>query len=184
MSLPAMSLEEHLHEARCVIGKWTYTYEGWRWHEDCIAHVANAMMKAHYKFDESLGFTRSTYIVTSGRYAIKDYRRIQALRAKRQQQCKTLDAFYPDVINNDPIIDFDKLKELNQRLLSSGFITKQARKYLNLYYVQHLSVKEITKKLGVSKQAVNQSINTAIKNLKKFVANDKMKQEYQNCYYS
>ena len=62
------SLKDYWHEAKRVIGKWGK----WEWQKDdeCVAFVSYWMMRADWKYDPDKGAKRSTYRISSGRWAL------------------------------------------------------------------------------------------------------------------
>ena len=157
MSLPAMILEEHLEEARGLIKHFGMnTHEkNWSRNPDCLDIVARNMMNAHYNFDESLGFQRSTYVVNAGKWGICKYRHMMAKAKNISLYCHEINDSVCDPINDDLDTDFDGINSLAKVILNHKKLEKKERLYLKLYYIKGIIMTDISKKLGIYKQKIS-----------------------------
>lgn len=207
MNLPTMTMDEHTYEAKCIIGKFAKRSEksSWAFSYDCVEMVTEAIIKAHYKFDPSKGFKRSTYIVTAGRFAILKFKTKLAKELKKREEHENNDTSnwnikcnksipydndtnginfngIVDWANNEEEIDHDKIKQLAHKFINSGLLTDKQKNNIKMYYIDGMSAQSIANTLGVSKHCVQLSINGGLKCLQEYMVTNKLKQKFENCY--
>jgi RNA polymerase sigma factor (sigma-70 family) len=183
-------VESYLQEARAMIGRF-----GSSWmikDQDVVGNVASAIAKAEHDYDPSRGNKRVTVRITYGRYQIiKELRNIK--RWQNRPTHFSMDApIYGgfDGYNDDPSgscrnndvedyrepsyiervreenIEYNKAK-VKRIIKENKTMTKKQKKYIVLRYVKGMEQKHIAKKLGCSKQAVNQVLLAGVAKLKK-----------------
>ena len=90
------TLKDYWHEAKRVIGKWGQW--AWQCDDECVAFVAYWMMRADWKYDPSKGAKRSTYRISSGRWALVSW--AGNLKKRDEKAKKTLSLNY-EIKGND-----------------------------------------------------------------------------------
>jgi RNA polymerase sigma factor (sigma-70 family) len=183
------TLQNYLDEARGMIARW-----GPRWmikDDDANANVATAIAKAEYNFDPSRGNKRITVRITYGRYEIiKEIRNIKkwsnrpkhfSIDTERTTKNEYTGSSIQRRTDNDPkdyrepeYSDIEIEEEIEyKKALARSIIRKnktmtgKQKEYITMKYVKGMTEKNMSEKLGCSKQAVNQVIRAAITNLKK-----------------
>ena len=177
------SLQSYIEEAKAIIKRW-----GAPWmvkDEDVVANVASAIAKAEYDFDPSRGNKRVTVRVTYGRYAVyNEFRRVKRIDDTRPPHLSIdlehervhggsnysfdiEDHREPDI---PPVEETeamsDRTKYIRGIIRKSKTLTSKQKKYLRTRYITGISQAEMAEKYSCSKQAVNQVINSGIKNLR------------------
>ncbi len=184
MTLPAMTLEEHLDEARGLIKHFGMNAheKDWCRNPDCVDIVVRNMIHAHYNFDESLGFKRSTYIVKAGKYGITTYRNRLAKTKITSIYNLQEGMSIADPINDDLETDFYTINKLADSILKNTKLTKKERNYLELYYIKSMSLPDIGKQLGISKQTIWQGIRRGLDRLMQSADFNDHKEQFEDCY--
>jgi len=170
------TIKEYLKEARYVIIKWG-DFNMLK-DDDAIADVAHNLMLAEWKYDPTKGASRLTHRINYGKYAVLD------IYKKRKKNSK-----YKHITINQAESDREKAgiiltderfqKEENHRMsvetveniLSNKSINQTQKGYMRERYINGKTFQEIANEFGVSRQAVQQSIANALKNLKKVLSN-------------
>ncbi|RKD32319.1 sigma-70 family RNA polymerase sigma factor [Thermohalobacter berrensis] len=93
-----------------------------------------------------------------------------------EEDMELIDTIQSKSLNQEEII----VKREDNEILHSSFLklTKRQRQVISLFYVNNLSIKEISKKLGISYRTVVNTKATAIKKLKKFLEKNSKKTSF------
>jgi len=159
--------------------------------EDAISNIATAIMFADWTWDENhIGksgkkCSKYTYRNLRGIWAIKSYLVRQKRKNKYKvdsinisidedgsQLCSILDGNYEPPIEK---ILKSELRELLEDVISCGIITDRQEKYLRSYYFDSMSYSEIGRERGVSRQAVHDAVNRAVKSLEEALSSGEIK---------
>ena len=129
--------------------------------------------------------SKHTYRTLRGIWAIKSYLVRQKRKSKNKtnsintsidedgtQLCSILEGDYELPIQN---ILKSELRELLEDVISCGIITDQQEKYIRAYYFDSMSYSEIARKNGISRQAVHDGVNRAIKSLEETLSSGELK---------
>lgn len=177
-------MKSYLEEAQAMIGRF-----GSVWmlkSEDIIANVASAIAKAEHNFDPERGVKRVTVRITYGRnQIIKEFRRIKRLinrplhfsieadRTNDEGNTFTSDIGHVEDYREPDTPEIErkenersKTKYVRGIIRDSKSMTNKQKKYLRLRYITGLSVVDIAKRQGCSKQAVSQVLLAGVKSLK------------------
>tara|TARA_R100000008_G_C3583619_1_gene170436 strand:- start:2155 stop:2790 length:636 start_codon:yes stop_codon:yes gene_type:complete len=192
-SLVFENLHEYLRHAKRMIGYFARGSLGKQMlaSEDAISNVATAIMFADWTWDENYTGKRGqkcskhTYRNLRGIWAIKSYLVRQKRKSKNKinsintsidedgtQLCSILEGDYELPIQN---ILKSELRELLEDVISCGIITDQQEKYIRAYYFDSMSYSEIARKNGISRQAVHDGVNRAIKSLEETLSSGELK---------
>lgn len=193
------SLDFYLNLAKKIIAKMAPTFfnglskEMLR-SEDAIAFVANAIMMGDWRWkkktsDQENYKTLYSYRNQCGIWAIQTYvtKQYKNKNNKRKIQAKySLSYSNEDDVNlQDIIADTDQQepidlledkedKESLQNLVSSLFdleiISDKQKEFIRLYYFQNMTLEKIGKKFSVTREAVRQSIRSALQKIRKLVS--------------
>ena len=167
------SLKDYWNEAKRVIGRWGQ----WEWQldDECVAFVAYWMMRADWKYDPTKGAKRSTYRISSGRWALVSW--AGKLKKQNAKAKETLSLNYEIKDGDDSYVEFgDSLIqrepeenpaiELVGKLVDHDCLSKVMKLYLKRYYVDGYNCVEIAEEFSISKQAVSEGIRRGISRLK------------------
>ena len=170
------TMNDYLKEARYVIIKWG-DFNMLK-DDDAIADVAHNLMLAEWRYDPTRGASRLTHRINYGKYAVLD------IYKKRKKESKyrhiTVNQIESDREENGIILTDESYARQEEHKLSSEFvanvlnnkcINKIQRGYMRERYINDKTFQEIADEFGVSRQAVQQSIANALKNLKKVIPN-------------
>ena len=159
--------------------------------EDAISNIATAIMFADWTWDESYTgksgkkCSKHTYRNLRAIWAIKSYLVRQKRKSKNKidsinisidengsQLCSILDSNSEPPIQN---ILKSELRDILEDVISCGIITNRQEKYLRSYYFDSMSYSEIGRKNGVSRQAVHDAVNRAVKSLGEALSSGEIK---------
>lgn len=193
------SLDFYLTLAKKIIAKMAPTFfnglskEMLR-SEDAIAFVANAIMMGDWRWKQKTSEqenykTLYSYRNQCGIWAIQTYvtKQYKSKNNKRKIKAKySLSYSNQDDVNlQDIIADIDQQepidlledkedKESLQNLVSSLFdldiISDKQKEFIRLYYFQNMTLEKIGKKFNVTREAVRQSIRSALQKIRKLVS--------------
>jgi RNA polymerase sigma factor (sigma-70 family) len=182
------TLDNYLHMAKKAISKFANKiFSGLSKNmlkdEDALSHVATAMMMADWRWDdnyESKTGTRKTkysYRNQCALWAIQTY----ASKDKNKKASYSLNheisnedtsdmySFIEDKRFVDPYIQIEaneyqeNLSSIIKELISSERLSDRERDYINLYYFEGETFEKIGKRYGITREAVRQGLNKAIK---------------------
>lgn len=192
------SLDFYINLAKKIIAKIGPTFfAGLSKHmlkdEDAIAFVANAIMMGDWRWKKNeadddkpnknlYSYRNQCAIWAIKTYVTKQYRsnhtkkKIKATHSLNYQEDETtLENILPDTSQKEPlaiIIDQEDKKakrEIIQKLFDSSLISDKQKEYLQLYYFEDMTLEKIGKKFDVTREAVRQSIKTALNKIRALV---------------
>jgi len=160
--------------------------------EDAIAFVSNAIMMGDWRWNQNqdpanpqkslYSYRNQCAIWAIKTYVTKQYRsnhtkkKIKATHSLNYQEDETtLENILPDTTQKEPlaiIIDQEDKKakqEIIQKLFDSSLISDKQKEYLQLYYFEDMTLEKIGKKFDVTREAVRQSIKTALNKIRALV---------------
>jgi len=169
-------MNDYLKEARYVIIKWG-DFNMLK-DDDAIADVAHNLMLAEWRYDPTKGASRLTHRINYGKYAVLDIykKRKKESRHKHIPINQTGDSREQEgIILTDESYEREKEYKISaefvSKVLDNRCINKVQREYLRERYINGKTFQEIADEFSVSRQAVQQSIANALKNLKKVLSN-------------
>jgi len=148
--------------------------------EDAISHVTESLMLGHCRWKEDGGRTLRSYLNQCAIWAIQVWK-TKLYKASQKPQTMSLNheislstggstqmyEFIPDSKAKDPYeLIFNNSRKEAIALLESICLTDIQRNCLYQRYINDKTLVEIAEETGVSKQAVDQSIQKGIRNLK------------------
>lgn len=156
--------------------------------EDAIADIASSLMTADWKWDKNrVGHngqskTRYSYRNQCGIWAIKSYVSNKYKKKNRRfsidnisdSDMKTFSSHIVDRSLCDPqqIVEKEEdqkvLKTTIDSYLNSKAITEKQKNQIRKYYFEDKTLIEIGKEYGVTREAIRQSIQKGIKNIKEY----------------
>lgn len=190
------SLDFYLNLAKKIIAKMGPTFfsglsKQMLKDEDAISFVANAIMMGDWRWDENQKKDKPQKKLYSYRnqcaiWAIKTYitKQYKSNHSKKKIKTKhslnyqnsdieaSLEYIIPDIDQKEPIailIDNEECasyKDTVNKLLSSDIISSKQKTYLELYYIENMTLEKIGKKFNVTREAVRQSIKTALSKIR------------------
>lgn len=192
------SLDFYLNLARKIVAKIGPTFfAGLSKHmlkdEDAISFVANAIMMGDWRWkDENKDSEKPLKSLYSYRnqcaiWAIKTYVTKQYKNNHSKKKIKTthslnyqeddssLENIIADNSQQEPLDilieteDKTCCKELINDLLKCSLISDKQKEYIDLYYFQDMTLEKIGKKHGVTREAVRQSIKTALNKIRELI---------------
>lgn len=159
--------------------------------EDAIAFVANAIMMGDWRWKKSetdqphknlYSYRNQCAIWAIKTYVTKQYRsnhtkkKIKTTHSlNHQEDDGSLENIIADVDQKDPlsiIIEQEDLKDkqdIINKLFESDLISTKQKEYLKLYYFDNMTLEKIGKQFDVTREAVRQSIKTAITKIRALV---------------
>jgi RNA polymerase sigma factor (sigma-70 family) len=161
--------------------------------EDSIAFVANAIMMGDWRWkqnnDDIEKQNKSLYSYRNqcAIWAMKTYVTKQYKNKYNNKKIKTdysinhqtdslsLESIIQDNSQREPIdiiIEKENNKEINDLLskfFESDIISDKQKEYIKLYYFEKLTLEKIGKKFGVTREAIRQSLRSAIKRIRELV---------------
>lgn len=151
--------------------------------EDAVSDVAYAIMSADWKYDsERIGKntgkkkTKYSYRNQCAIWAIKTY-----ITQKYKNSSKKPKISYdpdihipnkqePDTLSIIIEKENDIIKtECVRKLLSSDILSSKQKEHIQLYYFDNLTLSEIGKRYGVTREAIRQSLIKGIEKIKSYV---------------
>ena len=161
--------------------------------EDSIDFVANAIMMGDWRWkqnnDDVEKQNKSLYSYRNqcAIWAMKTYVTKQYKNKYNNKKIKTdysinhqtdslsLESIIQDNSQREPIdiiIEKENNKEINDLLskfFESDIISDKQKEYIKLYYFEKLTLEKIGKKFGVTREAIRQSLRSAIKRIRELV---------------
>lgn len=159
--------------------------------EDAVSDVANALMYADWRFDPSRtglsGMKKTLYSYRNqcAIWAIQTYVTNKYKKKSKNKESMSLDysfdsddgslKYYESISDNkqrnplDILISEEEQSSLTYDLdciLNSGIITDKQKDQLKMYYIDDMTLSEIGKKFGVSREAIRQNLKRAIQNIR------------------
>ena len=170
------TMNDYLKEARYVIIKWG-DFNMLK-DDDAVADVAHNLMLAEWRYDPTKGASRLTHRINYGKYAVLDIYK----KRKKESRHKHItvnqgesDREETGIILTDESYERDEeyrlSAELVNKILDNKCINQIQRRYMRERYIYGRTYQEIAIQYRVSRQAVQQSIANALKNLKKVMKN-------------
>ena len=173
-----LTLYEYIEIAKRCIGAFASPPEakGMLKDDDAIAHVAEHLMTGHLRWKENGGRTLRSYLNQCAIWSMKQWKSKLCQTKKRQElslntylhrdEGGQLYQLVSDKKAKEPFdILFDDNEKTVHTLIESDCITKLQRHYLTQRYIENKTFQEIGVSVGVSRQAVEQSIKKAITKL-------------------
>lgn len=159
--------------------------------EDAISFVANAIMMGDWRWkekqDDQPHKTLYSYRNQCAIWAIKTYVTKQYRSKHNSKKINVTHSLNYDLneINLENIVADNTQKEpvdiliqdenhnicndLISKLLDSGFISDRQKEYIKLYYFENMTLATIGKKFNITREAVRQSIKTALTKIRSTV---------------
>lgn len=159
--------------------------------EDAISFVANAIMMGDWRWkqnDENKPYKNLySYRNQCGIWAIKTYvtkqyksnhtnKKIKATHSLNyQEDDSSLENIIPDNSQKEPVtivIDHEDLqdkKEIIKKLFDLDIVSDKQKEYLRLYYFEDITLEKIGKRFNITREAVRQSIRTALNKIKALI---------------
>lgn len=170
------TMNDYLKEARYVIIKWGDFYM--LKDDDAIADVAHNLMLAEWRYDPTKGASRLTHRINYGKYAVLDIYKKRKKASKHKHI--TINQMESDREQEGVILTDESYEREEEYKLSAEFVNKILdnkcinqiqRRYMRERYIYGRTYQEIATQYRVSRQAVQQSIANALRNLKKVLTN-------------
>lgn len=160
--------------------------------EDAISFVANAIMMGDWRWKEKEDDTQPH----KNLYSYRNQCAIWAIKTYITKQYKTkhntkkinithslnydlndinLENIIADNGQNEPIDiiinneNYEICNDLISKLLDSGFVSERQKEYIKLYYFENMTLAKIGDRFNITREAVRQSIKTAIKKIRSVV---------------
>jgi RNA polymerase sigma factor (sigma-70 family) len=192
------SLDFYLNLARKIVAKMGPTFfDGLSKHmlkdEDAISFVANAIMMGDWRWKEEnkdsdkqlkslYSYRNQCAIWAIQTYVTKQYKnnhnkkKIKTTHSLNYQEDDTsLEHIIPDYSQKEPLDilvdteDKNSCRKLISDLLQCSIISDKQKEYIELYYFQDMTLEKIGKKYGVTREAIRQSIKTAILKIRELI---------------
>ena len=170
------TMNDYLKEARYVIIKWG-DFNMLK-DDDAIADVAHNLMLAEWRYDPTKGASRLTHRINYGKYAVLDIYKKRKRAAKLKHI--TINQMESDREQEGIILTDESYEREEEYKLSAEFVNKILdnkcinqiqRRYMRERYIYGRTYQEIAIQYRVTRQAVQQSIANALRNLKKVLTN-------------
>lgn len=182
------SLSTYISLAKKTISKFAPKFYKTLSHEmlsndDAISDVANAIMVADWKYDNQRvgkttgqGKTKYSYRNQCAIWAIKTY-----ISSKYKKNSKGSTSYEPDLHAHINSYDHNPLdilvnqesehiqKECINNILSSDILSEKQKEHIRLYYFENMTLADIGKKYGVTREAIRQSLLKGISQIKSYV---------------
>jgi len=196
------SLDFYVNLAKKIISKMGKTFfdglsKEMLKNEDAIAFVANSIMMADWRWKQNTDSTNDktyknlySYRNQCGIWAIKTYVTKKYKDKHSKKKIKTeysinytnddlqLENVIPDKKQKDPlsiIIENERQHILSNNinsLLNISDISDKQKKHILLYYYENMTLEEIGRQYNVTREAIRQSIKSAISKIKKVCSNE------------
>lgn len=193
-----LSMGEYISLAKKTINKFAPTFYNTLSkeilsNEDAISDIASAIMYADWRYDPnregSSGMKKTLYSYRNqcAIWAIQTY--ITNKYKKKSKDSMSLDycsqsdegssAYYESITDKkqknplDIIIDKEEDTNLTldlESILNSGMINDKQKQQLKMYYMEDMTLSEIGKKFGVSREAIRQSLKRAMENIRSYAS--------------
>ena len=191
-----LSMGEYISLAKKTINKFApQFYNGLNKeilnNEDAISDIASAIMYADWRFDPerqgSSGMKKTLYSYRNqcAIWAIKTFITNKYKRKSKDQMSLDFSisdnedkSVYHESVKDkkqlnplDILIDKEEQESLTYDLNSvfdSGIITDKQKQQLQMYYIEDMTLSEIGKKFGVSREAIRQNLKRAIEHIRRY----------------
>jgi RNA polymerase sigma factor (sigma-70 family) len=193
------SLDFYLNLARKIVAKIGPTFfNGLSKHmlkdEDAISFVANAIMMGDWRWKDEqhqdpdkhlkslYSYRNQCAIWAIKTYVTKQYKnnhnkkKIKATHSLNHQEDDTnLENIIADTSQQEPIDilihkeNKNSCQQIIDDLLECSLISDKQKEYIKLYYFEDMTLEKIGKKYGITREAVRQSIKTALNKIRKLV---------------
>lgn len=189
------SLDFYLNLAQKVIAKMAPTFfnglsKEMLKNEDAISFVANAIMMGDWRWKESedkknkslYSYRNQCAIWAIKTYVTKQYKNkhnkkkiIPKYSLNFTDDEVALENIIPDNTQRDPIdlLITEENQQISKNLIDllfdSDLLSDKQKKHIRMYYFENMTLEEIGKYHGVTREAVRQSIKTGIEKIKAFV---------------
>ena len=171
-------LKGYLKEAQVIIVKWGPI--GLLYDDECVGYVAGKLLEADWKYDPEKGASQTTWRILCGRWAIYNW-----IRQRKQQVKKapvSLNSVSPSGNSEvwETLADERNLSEsreeinIEQPMLRLSTIQ---REYILKHFREGISMSDIAKEKGITRQAVSISIKGAVEKLKSELNRERIKNE-------
>lgn len=181
------TLESYIDTAKKIIAKYNSRSESSRHNllknEDVISDVASAIMYADWKWDsERVGKitgkkkTKYSFRNQCAIWAIKTHmtnkhkkKKINIIDIDLQDNKEFIGCYIEDHRYNDPYIETENneyYKDVNlllNEIMSSDIISDKQKNQIHKYYIEGMTLSQIGKEYGVTREAVRQNIKKGIK---------------------
>ena len=171
-------LRDYLKEAQGIIVKWGPV--GLLYDDECIGYVAGKLMEADWKYDPDKGASETTWRILCGRWSIYNWLRDK----KRDSRRSPMSLNSPNVEGGTELWETieDKRKHPEQPHDFSfegvlSMLTKIQKEYVTKYFKEGMSMAEIGKEKGVSRQAVSIAIKSAVEKIKSEIKKKRTRNE-------
>ena len=170
------TMNDYLKEARYVIIKWG-DFNMLK-DDDAIADVAHNLMLAEWRYDPTKGALRLTHRINYRKDAGLDIYKKRKKASKHKHI--TINQMESDREQEGVILTDESYEREEEYTLSAEFVNKILdnkcinqiqRRYMRERYIYGRTYQEIATQYRVSRQAVQQSIANALRNLKKVLTN-------------
>ena len=174
---PPLSLDQYLHLARRMIGKFAPPEhkDSMLNSEDAIDIVATTIMFGDCSFNPTLGFKETTWRGINGKYGIKTYLKNINLSLKKsnwsidseESQCLKLVCDAKAEMPYEQMVSSENACEARKTLrpLLLG-LTKKQKNILNLVHIEGMSCLDIAKQYGCRVSSIKNSITKAENKMK------------------
>ena len=173
-------LRGYLKEAQGIIVKWGPV--GLLYDDECIGYVAGKLMEADWKYDPSKGASETTWRILCGRWAIYNWLREKKRDARRSPMSLNSPSIGGESELWETIEDKRKVSEQQDEFNTEDMmstITEIQREYITKHFKEGISMSDIGKQKGISRQAVSISIKSAIEKIKSEIKKERIKNESQ-----
>ena len=173
-------LRDYLKEAQGIIVKWGPV--GLLYDDECIGYVAGKLMEADWKYDPNKGASETTWRILCGRWAIYNWLREIKRDARRSPMSLNSPSIGGESELWETVEDRRKVSQHQDKfniedMLST--ITKIQKEYVIKHFKEGISMSDIGKEKGVSRQAVSIAIKSAIEKIKSEIKKERIRNEAQ-----
>lgn len=167
-----LSLDEYYRRANNIIFVYgrTYPYVHAYDSDDLRGMIVEYMINGDLKYNPEKMMSLENYRYSNGVYGINSYiNTVNSVKNKIHNEQERFVCYeQSDNLNKNP--DFlTELRDEIDSILKCPKLTEKQREVLQLYYLDKLSISTIAQELGVNRQAVQQIIKRAIKNVKEWL---------------
>lgn len=147
--------------------------------EDAISHVAEHLMWGSVRWKKDGGRTLKSYLNQCAIWAIKTWKtKMYKSNQKKElslnhtiggsndSECQQYELVKDEKCDEPFDIIFNNKRKEVESIISQKNLTKTQRRCLHERYIEGKKLREIAEGMGVSRQAVNQNISSAIKRIK------------------
>jgi len=180
------TLEEYTSTAKKIIAKYNSRSginNNFLKNEDVISDVASAIMYADWKWDSDrvgkvTGKKKTKYSFRNqcAIWAIKTYitnikkkNKINVLDIDLQDNKEFVSNYIEDTRHEEPIVNaetneyYADIRDLIDQITTSDLLTDKQKEQIQMYYLDEMTLSQIGKVYGVTREAVRQNIKKGIK---------------------